>query len=829
MASVRKLCLLTSLGAAASEESTAASRQLQAQSAPVKNADRDCFLDCWKTAGYCNFCGEGNACCPTDTADDKQGLVPRECVGVHPVTNLGFDYQCVASAYTQSGVQQHIDVASHLGVKAQAQCISYMAEHGCGWTNKHSCPGQPVGSIGQATPDGSEGYHCCCENQLWTQSVAVVPSADRAHAAQCAHYLQDSQTAHCKWTLQYSCPGQTKGSEGYAEDDGSTGYHCCCSMGHWREAETASANHYNAYGMDRNGHDPNAFDVGVAMDPTQGHGNGNLVPSSADSGFGINVAPGAQHGNNVANRADQGEWYENHDGPNVRVKKVSYTDPNYKPSEHHRPIRNFFSENTPETKKERCSMGICSDLGEGNEVGNENNLPETQMGMPVKEGNAPKILPNIEVKMDEDDSKPVVISQVKGAVVSSSTNGAPPATQTVAQANAAAATEAVAAAAPATEVAAAAAPVTEASAAASPAFSAKQAAGDFSSPDFTAAQAVPQTPGALANQAKQAFSAKQAAPAEAAVSTALTAALPAGSLNVPVANTAGLNIGDKILIGEEQKTITNIIPGSAPAARRLGGTVATPGLLVLDSPTTQPYAANAKVQKVPASAATQTEETGSSSGSSGSSASMGPLGWVLLTLGLCLCVGGGAAGAFMMFGKKKKRSTTDREAYLKNDFIEQQPNYDEQPEQQPMMSSQDNIPPQTQQVEIPPLAPMGAPVSLQPTQSFPVQVELAQTTAVVAPGAVSFPGLPTLGGGQSVLLQQPSTTLPATTVTYSAPQATSMVMTQPYGNYTTQSQYLAAPAAYSQVAQPVYSQLGMTTPLTQYPVTTTPSNVSQQQ
>jgi len=190
-----------------------------------------------------------------------------------------------------------------------------------------------------------------------------------------------------------------------------------------------------------------------------------------------------------------------------------------------------------------------------------------------------------------------------------------------------------------------------------------------------------------------------------------------------------------------------------------------------------------------------------------------------------LCIGG-AIVAFMMLGKKKKRSTTDREAYLKNDFIEQQPNYDEQPEQQPMMSSQDNVPPQMQ-VEVPPLAP--APVTLQPTQSFPVQVELAKTTAVAAPGAVSFPGLPTLGGGQSVLLQQPSTVLPATTMTYSAPQATSMVMTQPYGNYTTQSQYLAAPAAYSQVAQPVYSQLGVTTSLTQYPVTTTPSNVSQQQ
>ena len=32
----------------------------------------------------------------------------------------------------------------------------------------------------------------------------------------------------CGWTLQYSCPGQPRGSKGYAGDDGSEGYRCCC-------------------------------------------------------------------------------------------------------------------------------------------------------------------------------------------------------------------------------------------------------------------------------------------------------------------------------------------------------------------------------------------------------------------------------------------------------------------------------------------------------------------------------------------------------------------------------------------------------------------------
>ena len=39
----------------------------------------------------------------------------------------------------------------------------------------------------------------------------------------------------CGWTLQYSCPGQPRGSKGPAGDDGTEGYRCCCGAGQpWR-------------------------------------------------------------------------------------------------------------------------------------------------------------------------------------------------------------------------------------------------------------------------------------------------------------------------------------------------------------------------------------------------------------------------------------------------------------------------------------------------------------------------------------------------------------------------------------------------------------------
>eukprot|EP01052_Picozoa_sp_SAG31_P024260 SAG31_NODE_2052_length_6556_cov_2.005111_1_plen_1569_part_00 len=47
----------------------------------------------------------------------------------------------------------------------------------CGWTSSWSCPGQPMGTAGEAGDDDSTNYFCCCEQGLWSASPAPPPPA----------------------------------------------------------------------------------------------------------------------------------------------------------------------------------------------------------------------------------------------------------------------------------------------------------------------------------------------------------------------------------------------------------------------------------------------------------------------------------------------------------------------------------------------------------------------------------------------------------------------------------------------------------------------------
>jgi len=210
--------------------------------------------------------------------------------------------------------------------------------------------------------------------------------------------------------------------------------------------------------------------------------------------------------------------------------------------------------------------------------------------------------------------------------------------------------------------------------------------------------------------------------------------------------------------------------------------------------------------------------------SSSLSTSSAGYGWlVTLMLLCCLCLGGGGLAAFLLMKKKqKKKPTTDREAYLKNDFIERQPVYEEE---EPMLKG-----PAGTDMNHDNRADMAytganmnhemqAPVNpTHPTmQSLPVQVELAQPAPGPARSAapvseatnVMFPGLPPIGGGSTLLQQhrqtwgaqpQAASMIVGAQPQYVAaqPQATSMLTTQPYGNYTSQSAYVSAPSAYPQ-------------------------------
>lgn len=122
-------------------------------------------------------------------------------------------------------------------------------------------------------------------------------------------------------------------------------------------------------------------------------------------------------------------------------------------------------------------------------------------------------------------------------------------------------------------------------------------------------------------------------------------------------------VGDKVVIGEKE---TKGIIGFAS--------------LILDKPLDNDYLAGTVVRKlIPGQPAPANNGGASSSGSSGSN----PVAWgvALLIIG-CLLICCAVVG-FMASRPKKKRAT-EREAYLKTDFMEKQ-QYMEVDETQPMM------------------------------------------------------------------------------------------------------------------------------------------------
>lgn len=106
------------------------------------------------------------------------------------------------------------------------------------------------------------------------------------------------------------------------------------------------------------------------------------------------------------------------------------------------------------------------------------------------------------------------------------------------------------------------------------------------------------------------------------------------------------------------------------------------------------------------------------------------LGAGILTVALVCCCGAIAVvfGLFILGKKKKNTRATEREAYLKNDFIERQPMRDDVPTSQ----------------ETEPMIQGEAPA---PTQPSGIQL-------------TSFPGMPTIGGGSSLVAASSMNTAP---------------------------------------------------------------------
>eukprot|EP00927_Polykrikos_kofoidii_P072354 TRINITY_DN68482_c0_g1_i1.p1 TRINITY_DN68482_c0_g1~~TRINITY_DN68482_c0_g1_i1.p1 ORF type:complete len:555 (+),score=38.07 TRINITY_DN68482_c0_g1_i1:81-1667(+) len=122
---------------------------------------------------------------------------------------------CCEQALWRKSMKKRIDRVQRLSRVAN-KCDDYLVEKGCSWTSNFPCPGQrqTVNTTHVATDDGSLGYQCCCEMNLWKQEATIKDDA------MCNKHIQD---VGCAWTTMYSC--NTTQSKDIV---GAQAFKCCC-------------------------------------------------------------------------------------------------------------------------------------------------------------------------------------------------------------------------------------------------------------------------------------------------------------------------------------------------------------------------------------------------------------------------------------------------------------------------------------------------------------------------------------------------------------------------------------------------------------------------
>jgi len=328
--------------------------------AALAHVGEDCFLSCWKSPGFCDWCGIGNACCALDDSD----ALKAECGGQLAFTGTA-QHQCVKAAFLPgqqppapvvAATGPNTTAVAATGTKAigKAQCISYMAETGCDWTNKYNCPNQPAGSSGPVKASEDMGFQCCCNNNLWRESATITDTAPNGLAAGSGEAVEATpekcKAESCAWTVDFSCPSAPVGSKGHASNDGSLGFKCCCIL----KASTGPA----FVGGNGNGgsafQNPNEFNVNAPILPTiapVADAYSTASPTVAVSEIGaVTLAPTAAP--DAASKA----FLLSHGGANVRVNDVSMVDTDFKPTGHHGPIHNAYANNNAKARKEGCTF-----------------------------------------------------------------------------------------------------------------------------------------------------------------------------------------------------------------------------------------------------------------------------------------------------------------------------------------------------------------------------------------------------------------------------------------------------------------------------------------
>jgi len=102
------------------------------------------------------------------------------------------------------------------------------------WTKRG--PGSPQGNtwsredvlgfINTWREQGVPGVSGALKLRTFLGAHNILHSAPTSEGSECDVYLASTG---CGWTAKWSCPGKPRGSMGFAKDDGTHGYDCCCN------------------------------------------------------------------------------------------------------------------------------------------------------------------------------------------------------------------------------------------------------------------------------------------------------------------------------------------------------------------------------------------------------------------------------------------------------------------------------------------------------------------------------------------------------------------------------------------------------------------------
>lgn len=111
---------------------------------------------------------------PLANAASAAAATPRNAATQRLIQSVGHD-----RALSLDAARGSVTLLLNNGASRTAQCAQYDAAQ-CSWTLDWSCPNQPAGQQGNASVDGTIGYHCCCVDPPFCAATQPVSSCTLA-------------------------------------------------------------------------------------------------------------------------------------------------------------------------------------------------------------------------------------------------------------------------------------------------------------------------------------------------------------------------------------------------------------------------------------------------------------------------------------------------------------------------------------------------------------------------------------------------------------------------------------------------------------------------